>query len=75
MTISVKLNKKSEALFKSLEKLTKIPAGKIIAGVASGRDDLEDLKALNRVLKEEKRNPNPKLYTVEEGRKFLGLDN
>ena len=68
------LDKKTKSLFLSLEKLTKIPAGKIIAGLASGRDELEDLKDLNEVLKEEKRNPNPKTYSTEEARKFLGLD-
>ena len=69
------LDKKTEKLFTSLEQLTNIPAGRIIADLASGKANLEDLKDLNEVLKEEKRNPNPKTYTHEEARKFLGLDN
>jgi len=67
------LDKETEALFASLEQLTNIPAGKFAANVMSGKDNLEDLKLANKILKREKINPNPKTYTSEEVGKMLGF--
>jgi len=73
------LDKKTEELFISLERLTKVPAGEFIAGLASGEENLEDLKLLNELLKEEEKYPieqrikDRNYYTYEEGKKFLGI--
>jgi len=72
------LDKEISDLVLSLEKLTNelgkpVAAGEFIAGLAEGTENLEDLKDLNEVLKEKKRNPNPKTYTSEELGKMLGF--
>jgi hypothetical protein len=67
------LNKKTRELLFELEQNTKIPAAKIAANLITGKDKLDNLKTLNRVLKYEKKHPNQRSYSYEEGKKFLGL--
>ena len=67
------LDKELAELVTNLEKLTKVPAGKFLANLASGKDELPDLKLLKKLLEEKKLNPNPKTYTSEEVGKMLGF--
>jgi len=75
INVNLYLDKKTEALFASLEQLTNIPAGRIIADLASGKANLEDLKTVNRLLKDKEAHHYQKGYSYEEARKVLGLDN
>jgi len=73
------LDKEIIELVCNLEKLTKIPAGEIIADLASGKEKLDDLKLLNELLEEEKDYPveqrlkDRNYYTSEEVGQRLGF--
>lgn len=73
------LDKEIIWLVTNLEKLTKVPAGEIIADLASGKGDLEDLKLLNELLEKEKVYPTSQMlkdrnyYTAEEVERMLSI--
>jgi hypothetical protein len=73
VTVNLNLDKKTERLFQELEKNSGINKEKFIASLVNGKENLEDLKTVNKLLKEEKTNPNPKVYTHEELGKRLGF--
>jgi hypothetical protein len=60
-------------LVTNLEKLTNVPAGKFLANLVSGKDELADLELANKLLERKKKNPNPKTYTSGEVDRILGF--
>lgn len=71
--ITINLDKKTNKLLIDLERNTGISKEKFASNLVNGKDDLHDLKTLNRLLEERKINPHPKRYSVAEASKILGF--
>ena len=61
--ITINLDKKTNKLLIDLERNTGISKEKFSSNLVDGKDDLHDLKTLNRLLEERKINPHPKRYS------------
>jgi hypothetical protein len=73
------LDRETKDLFFDLERLTRIPAAKFMANLATGKDNLEDLKLTRELLLKREKYPieqmlaEHKYYTSEEVGKKLGF--
>ena len=74
MIANLKLTSLNEELYRSLEELTNIPKEEFISNVVNGIDQYSDLLDLNRILRDEKENPQDisESLSYEEGLEFLG---